>query len=337
LPTAPVDSPIGHPKLAAGALALALVTFLALPGCNRGHAQQETGQEAGSDHATQPGPPGSSQESAQESPMSDDDYVDRMAQEHRDDQPTPSPAADSQPSAAVRGESVVYATIEGQPVTGYLSRPAAVEGSGSPGSSGSLPAVIVIHEWWGLNDNIRSMADQLAGEGYLALAVDLYRGQVAEEPEAARAIMQSAMENRALVEENLRQAIAYLHESNPDAPIGVVGWCFGGGWSLQTALLAPDQIAAAVIYYGRVVTEPEQLATLDMPILGHFGGADEGIPLEGVRQFESTLQDLGKPVEIHVYEGAGHAFANPSGHNYQAEAAETSWTRTLAFLHNHLQ
>ena len=118
--------------------------------------------------------------------------------------------------------------------------------------------------------------------------------------------------------------------------MGVIGWCFGGGWSFRTALALPDAIDAAVIYYGEPVTDRDRLDALEMPILGLFGGADQGIPVARVREMEAALDALGKDATIVVYDGANHAFANPSGRRYDAEAAEDAWTRTTAFLAEHL-
>jgi carboxymethylenebutenolidase len=149
--------------------------------------------------------------------------------------------------------------------------------------------------------------------------------------------MRAAMENVEAVRENLNQAYAYL-ESEHDAPkIGTIGWCFGGGWSLNTALMLPSEVDATVIYYGRLVTDPEQLKTLEMPILGIFGAEDQGIPLDMVKEFESALQTLNKDAGIHIYEGADHAFANPSGTHYNAEAAADAWGKTLAFFEANLK
>jgi carboxymethylenebutenolidase len=224
---------------------------------------------------------------------------------------------------------VTYGTLEDAPVTGYLARPA--------GDTSKPPGIIVIHEWWGLNDNIRSMTRELASKGYAALAVDLYRGESASDPEQARELMSATTVREAQLEANLRLAYAYLTTEIGSPRVGVIGWCFGGGWSLRTGLILPGEIDAVVIYYGRLVTERDRLATLGMPILGLFGGADQGIPLESVREFEATLADLGKAAEIHVYDGAGHAFANPSGTRYVREAAEDAWAKTLAFFGEHLQ
>lgn len=259
-----------------------------------------------------------------------DEYADRMAAEHADDVPTAGLAStEGTEDAPVSSETVTYATVAGKAVRGYLARP-----EGTTAESG-LPGIIVIHEWWGLNDNVETMARMLARQGYVALAVDLYGGKSAETPAGARTLMSSVDESAA--EDNLRQAYAYLAKDWSAPRVGVIGWCFGGGWSLRAALLLSEKIDATVIYYGRLVTERDRLATLDMPILGIFGAEDQGIPVEGVREFESTLKELGKPVTIHVYEGAGHAFANPSGQRYRPEAAKDAWQKTVAFFAQHLQ
>jgi carboxymethylenebutenolidase len=262
-------------------------------------------------------------------PASDDDLHARMAALHAGDRPEASPAATAAPASAVEESEVSYATLDGKPVRGFLAQPA--------GKAAGAPGILVIHEWWGLNDNIRSMARRLAGEGYAALAVDLYAGRSASTPEEARATMQAAMANRAAVEDNLRQAYGYLEGTVKAPKVGTIGWCFGGGWSLATALLLPDKIDATVIYYGRLETDAEKLRPLAMPILGIFGSLDEGIPVASVRAFEAALKGLGKPAEIHVYEGADHAFANPSGTRYKEDAAKDAWEKTVAFLARHLK
>ncbi len=256
-----------------------------------------------------------------------DDYADRMATEHRNDAPVANPMSQEAPATQVREENVVYATVDGQPVTGFLARP-----SGAPAG----PGLIVIHEWWGLNDNIRAMARRLAGEGYTALAVDLYGGQVAGDSDTAYALMKATNAAPADAEDNLRQAFGYLSDELEVSSVASVGWCFGGAWSLNTALLLPESLDAAVIYYGHLDNDPKRLATLDMPILGLFGAEDQGIPLDSVEAFSTTLEKLGKDATIVVYPGAGHAFANPSGKNYQPEAAEQAWDLTLEFLADNL-
>jgi carboxymethylenebutenolidase len=205
-----------------------------------------------------------------------------------------------------------------------------------PADRSAAPAVIVIHEWWGLNDNVETMARMLAHEGYAALAVDLYGGEAAGDPEGARALMQKVMDDPAPAKDNLRQAHAYLTGTLGAPRTGVIGWCFGGGWSLQTALLLPE-LDAAVMYYGRVVTDQEELRALRAPLLGLFGAEDQGIPVDGVRAMEAALGELGKDATVVVYPGAGHAFANPSGTRYQPEAAKDAWARTTAFFAEHLE
>ena len=252
----------------------------------------------------------------------------RMAQEHKHDKPVPTPAAKEEPARPVDAEEVTYAQIGGAPVRGYYAKP--------KGAKGDLPGLIVIHEWWGLNDNIRAMTRRLAGEGYQALAVDLFGGAVADNPDAAMKQVNNVLQNTGPAEENLKRAAAYL-ENKGAKKLGVIGWCFGGGWSLATAMLVPDKIDATVIYYGRLETDPKKLSAIQSPILGLFGAADSSIPIATIRQFEDALKKLGKPVEIKIYEGAGHAFANSSGGNYRPEAAKDAWQRTTAFFAKNLK
>ncbi len=260
------------------------------------------------------------------------DHAARMAREHQHDTATASAATTPEPAQAVAAEEVAYATLDGVAIQGYLARPAQPAPGGKP-----LPALIVIQEWWGLNDNIRAMARRFAGEGYLVLAVDLYEGKVATTPDTALAAMQAAMEKPARLLENLKQAHAYLATKASATKIGVVGWCFGGGWSLETALAIPDGIDAAVVYYGRTQSDPKALSALQAPLLGLFGGKDQGIPLAGVRAMEAELVKLGKNATIVVYPEADHAFANPTGNRYLAGPAADAWAKTVAFFAQHLK
>jgi len=261
--------------------------------------------------------------------MSDQQYMLAMANMHADDAPTASPAAMQKPVQPVHGTDVVYATVDGKAVHGYLSVPAHAKGP--------LPGIIVIHEWWGLNDNIRRMADQLAGEGYAALAVDLYGGQSAKDAEAARKLMAGVFKDPGAAKDNLKQAYAYLHDREHAPRIGVIGWCFGGGWSLQTALLFPDQINAAVMYYGQPVDDVKALSALRMPLMGFFGEQDMGITVQDVQTFQKALKEAKVNAEIHEYPDAGHAFANPSGDRYRPIAAADAWKRTRAFFARYLK
>ena len=259
---------------------------------------------------------------------SDRDMLDRTAEAHAHDTPVATPAATTPPVADVTGETVSYGTVGGVPVEGYLVRPKQARGR--------LPGLIVIHEWWGLNDNVRAEAARLAAEGYVVLAVDLYGGKLATEPPAAMKLSQELTANPGPAEENLRAAYKYLDEVEKVPRIGTIGWCLGGRWSLRAAVILPDQIDATVIYYGTVKATDPELAKLRMPILGLFGSKDRVVPVATVVAFEANLKRLGKNADIHIYEGAEHAFANPSGTAYDPQAAEDAWRLTTAFLKEYL-
>ena len=254
----------------------------------------------------------------------------RILAAHRHDYPSPTAIALVEPEVPVATESVEYVTIDGQPINGYYAYPQDV--------TEPLPGILAIHEWWGLNENIEAMARRLAGEGYQVLAVDLYGGQVAETPEQAKQLVQQVANNPFSAEANITKAYNYLTEEKQAPQVGSIGWCFGGSWSLETALLFPEELDAAVIYYGGQIGEAtaEELSTLEMPILGIFGAEDSSIPLKTVEEFESSLQQRSASTEIIVYEDAGHAFANPSGQNYVPEAAEAAWKQTTEFLNKYL-
>lgn len=251
------------------------------------------------------------------------------AAEHEHDAPTPTPAAEAPPAVPVLEQELAYGEGAKSNLVGYLAMPA--------DAAEPLPGIIVIHEWWGLNDNIKAMTRRLAGEGYVALAVDLYGGATAETPEAAQALMSDLVTQPEAARKNLTQAYDYLEKYAFAPRIAAIGWCLGGGWSLQTALLYPDALDAMVMYYGQVVPDRARLAALEMPILGFFGAEDASIPVRDVQAFRATLMDLGKNVEVLIVPGADHAFANPSGGNYNAKAANEAWATTLSFLERHLK
>ena len=255
--------------------------------------------------------------------------VEAMSEEHAEDTTEPSPAAEIAPAQAVISDpKLPYAEVGDQNVYGYFSAPSDV--------FEPLPALIVIHEWWGLNDNVRAMADRLAGEGYMVLAVDLYGGKTASTPAEARALMLEVVEDPELARENIRGAYDFLTAAGGAPRVGSLGWCFGGGWSLSTAQLFPDDLDASVIYYGQVTDDEEKLRPVNVPILGLFAAEDTGIKVESVEAFRAALQRLRKVHEIHIYPGVGHAFANPTGRNYNAEAAADAWNKTIDFLGRHL-
>ncbi len=254
--------------------------------------------------------------------------VEAMSREHAGDTSEPSEGAQIAPRRPVVAERLPYAEVNNELVYGHFAFPADM--------IDPLPAVIVIHEWWGLNDNIRAVADRLAGEGYIVLAIDLFGGETAETPDQARRQMQAVVENPEPAYENIRQAYDFVNTTAGAPRTGSLGWCFGGGWSLNTAMLLPDELDAAVIYYGQVTEDADRLHDIGAPILGHFGGKDRGIPVESVKRFEAALERLRKKYEIHIYPDASHAFANPTGRAYDKEAADDAWERTLEFLGVHL-
>lgn len=208
-------------------------------------------------------------------------------------------------------------------VSGYLAVP---EGPGKK------PAIVVIHEWWGLNDFAKGKADGFAKQGYVALAIDLYRGKVADNPDVAHQLMRGLPEDRAV--RDLKAAVAYLR-SRPDVDgkrIASIGWCMGGGYSLALALAEPT-LAGAVIYYGHLVTEPKTIASLKVPLLGNFGGRDQGIPPADVRAFEDAAKQAGASLDFKIYPDAGHGFASSKDPAvYRAADAKDADARTDAFL-----
>jgi carboxymethylenebutenolidase len=259
-----------------------------------------------------------------------DSEAGRIAATHAEDQPLATPVATTAPAQLVDGREAIYTKQDGQEIKGWLSWPA-----GKPMTG--LPGVIVIHEWWGLNDNIRQTSERLAAEGYVTLAVDLYRGESADTPKTAMKLMQSLNADADVGRENLAAAYEYLHEGMGLEKVGVVGWCLGGRWSLQAALRLPDDIDASVIYYGGVTDDKAQLDRLQMPILGHFAAKDPIVPPDTVIAFRAALDDLGKDANIYIYPNTKHAFSNPSGMAYNKEAAELAWERTVSFLGENLQ
>ena len=201
-----------------------------------------------------------------------------------------------------------------------------------PSGKGPFPAIVVIHEWWGLNDWVKEQASKLADQGYVTLAVDLYRGKVATTPDEAHEISRGLPHDRA--NGDLKAAVQFLKSQKNvnKQKIGAIGWCMGGGYALDVALQEPS-LAADVINYGHLATDPESLKSIHASILGIFGGQDRGIPVEDVRKFENDLKSMGKNVEIHIYPDAGHAFQNPNNKaGYRADDASDSWNKIVDFF-----
>jgi len=208
----------------------------------------------------------------------------------------------------------------------------------TPVGKGPFPAAVVIQEWWGLNDWVKDQARALAKEGYVALAVDLYRGKIATTQEDAHQLMMGTPPDRAL--RDLQGAFGYLqaHPAVKKDRIGAIGWCMGGRYTLQLATVEP-KLAAAVAYYGAPPTEPAAIAAIQAPVMGSFGAEDKGPTPDQALAFETAMKKAGKTIDVKVYPGAGHAFANvnnPWG-GYRKEAAEDAWARSTAFLAKYLK
>jgi len=210
---------------------------------------------------------------------------------------------------------------------GYLAVPAEEHG----------PATIVMQEWWGVDEHIRSVCDRFAAEGFFALAPDLYRGETTTQPsEAEQKMMALSMERS---EQDMCGAAEFLKSQPGVEGTGVasVGFCLGGGLSVWAAATCP-QITAAVSYYYVMPHGKPDFANINGPVLGHFGTADAFVPVEAAESLEAELKDAGADAKFHFYDGAGHAFFNDTDRlgTYDAELAEQSWQRTLSFLRSSL-
>lgn len=213
-------------------------------------------------------------------------------------------------------------------VTAYLAEP---EGKGP------FPALIVIHEWWGLKNWIKQNADDFAKRGYVSLAIDLYRGKSTDDPKVARELMMSVPGERAITD--LKSAFNFL-ENKPDInkqKIGSIGWCMGGGYSLQAAL-NENNLAACVINYGRTVTDEKELKKIKCPILGIFGEKDPNLTPKVVKEFKDALNKAGKKNKIIDYKGVSHAFMNPGNKTgYSKQVSEKAWKEIYTFLDKNLK
>lgn len=228
---------------------------------------------------------------------------------------------------AIDKSTPVYYSTEGKKVSGYLAKPS---------TSGKHPAVILIHEWWGLNDDLKAKADAFAEAGYIALAVDLYAGKSATKPEGARVLAGKVRDNMKEAFNNLNAAFSFLKsQSSVDKNrLGSVGWCFGGGWSYQ---IAKNNLGAkvSVIYYGRF-NPADDLAKMRANILGHFAEKDRGIKVDNVKEFQAKLKTLSGDHEIYIYPNTGHGFANPNNSIHDKKATDLANQRTIKFLKEYL-
>ncbi len=232
-------------------------------------------------------------------------------------------------AAAPAAEKTVSYKSGADTVSGFLV---------TPEGDGPFPAVLVIHEWWGLDAWVKDQARALARDGYAALAVDLYRGKVTDKQEEAHQLMSGMPEDRAM--RDLEAALTFL-KARKDVRanrIGAIGWCMGGKYALKLATEEPS-LAAVVAYYGAPPTDAAAIARIKAPVLGNFGAEDTGPSPEQVKAFEAAMKKAGKSVDVKIYPGAGHAFANVNNpwKGYREEAAKDAWSRTTAFFGRHLK
>ena len=236
----------------------------------------------------------------------------------------------SSDAKSVATSDVKY-TEQGDRTIGFLAEPPA-------GAEKKHAAIILVHEWWGLNDFIKQTAKDFAEQGYVALAVDLYDGEATTKPEDARKLATGVRGDMDSAFANLKDAIAFLQKKdNVDAErMASIGWCFGGGWSYQIAKNNLG-VKASVIYYGRFNPE-DDLAKMRAEIIGHFADKDRGIKVDDVNEFQATLKTQGGDHEIYIYPNTQHGFASRPGENpnYVEDAAKSAWERTLKFLKDRL-
>lgn len=222
-------------------------------------------------------------------------------------------------------DEVVATEVSEGDLKGYFVKPKNME---------NAPGVVMIHEWWGLNDTIREMARVLASEGYQVFAMDLY-GEVATTPEKARELSSSVRANPKAAIAKMKLAITYLKNTAKSPKVASLGWCFGGQQSLNLSLA--EKLDATVIYYGNLVNDKTQLANISQPVLGIFGETDTSVKVESVREFEKALTELNVDRSINVYPGVGHAFANPTGANFSKPETLDAWGKTVEFLEENLK
>lgn len=249
--------------------------------------------------------------------LNDPDQAEQLAEQAR-----LSPVKHPRPvvaAAQLEGSDLVSVS-EGDGVRAYRAE--------APGAS---IGVVVIQEWWGLNDHIKEVADRFAGEGMLAAAPDLYHGVVTTEPDEAR---------KAVMELDLDQAVReiqattdYLLAQPGIEAVAVIGFCMGGRLSLRMSIEG-ERLAAAVVFYGRALSDDEA-ALVKVPLLGLYGSEDHGIPLDSVRAMQRQLEAAGVPNQVRIYDGAGHAFFNDTRASYDAQASQDAWQRTLSWIRQH--
>lgn len=233
---------------------------------------------------------------------------------------------------ALVGTTTDYYT-ENEDVDGYLSVP------DDASSSNKKPGIILVHEWWGLNEDIKQMADDYADEGYVALAVDMYGQPPTASSTVAQERSQRVRENMDEAMKNLGAGVDYLENRSDvdNTKLATVGWCFGGGWAYQMAV-NDIGVDASVMYYGQFDPQ-DDFENMRASILGHFGEEDSVVDVSNAREFKAELESVDQSNSVYIYPNVGHSFANYQGGDnldYDPEAAKTAWNRTLNFLSQQL-
>jgi carboxymethylenebutenolidase len=233
---------------------------------------------------------------------------------------------------SVVGEEVAYGTGEnGEPLHGYLAYP-------GEEPHRSRPAILVIHDWRGLDDNVRGLARRLAAEEFTVLAVDLFGGKAAATADSAAAYVRSVQAHPRAALSNIELANAFVRYTRGAHRVATLGWSFGGEWSLREALFDAKHVHAVVVYDSPLVFfKREDLARLRGPLLGIYAGADDSIPQQNILAFKRELDALGKTAIIKIYDTAKGGFPDPRAAAYDSTAADDAWQRTTAFLNRYLR
>jgi carboxymethylenebutenolidase len=227
----------------------------------------------------------------------------------------------------MKTENITFPVDYNGPVPGYLAQPDNVS---------TLPGVVVIQEWWGLDEHIKSVTRRMADEGFIALAPDLYRGVVTTEPDEARKLVMELNRDHAM--KDIQGAVDYLVGLDTVSPkkIGVIGFCMGGGLAAWMSYAGKDVAAVAVFYGGGTALTDETAQNVSAAFLGIYGEADAGIPVDVVRSNESLLNKHNKINEFHIYPDAPHAFFNDTRAAYREDAANDAWRRAIAWFKKYL-
>lgn len=230
--------------------------------------------------------------------------------------------------AAANTGTMIGFPANGDNAPGYLARPK---------GDGPFPGVVVIQEWWGLDDHIKDVTERFAAEGFVALAPDLYRGQLAAEPDDARRLAMELERDQAMLD--IQGAVNYLIAQPIVEPkqTGVIGFCMGGGLSMMMSYRGENVGASVVFYGGGVQPSDEELEAVSAPLLGIYGEADQGIPVARIEEWDTKLHEFGIEHKMIVYPDAPHAFFNNERPSYRPDAATDAWQRTQEWFDRHLR